>query len=148
MSSPFVGFYIKKKGGAFKMLILASCCSIMAFLYLGILNPCRHSCFYNTVPFMILFGLFITLFAVVLIPAVANASPPELVGAAYGIAYAFKNAGEATIPLMSVGPLLKSYENNMDITISLFIGFSLLSLFLSIILYVLDKNRRYSLPED
>lgn len=59
---------------------ISSIVMLIGFFYLGVLSPCTSACTGEVIPFMILYGIFITLFNVVLLPAVGDSSPIELVG--------------------------------------------------------------------
>lgn len=79
-------------------------------------------------------GIYVMIFPIVLIPAIANASPMKIAGTAYGIAYASKNFTEAIIPEIGVGPLLE--HSTIDVTLLLFLGLSIFCLILSVTLHI------------
>ncbi|KRX02263.1 Major facilitator superfamily domain, general substrate transporter [Pseudocohnilembus persalinus] len=131
---PLVGLLIKKyKRFQFFLLIIATSCSLLFFCILYFHPGCEEACFNQLIVPVLIFGIFLMAFPVVLVPAVANASPSKLAGTAYGIAYAFRNFNEALIPYIGVGPLLSNYTVNA--TIMLFIGLSIFSLVISIVLH-------------
>ncbi|KRX02264.1 Major facilitator superfamily domain, general substrate transporter [Pseudocohnilembus persalinus] len=133
---PFIGnsTTIYKENFQFGLLIISNICCLIFFSILYFHPGCEEACFDQLIFVVLIFGLYIMTFPIVLVPAIANASPLKLAGTAYGIAYSFKNLNEAIIPYIGVGPLLENYPVNA--TILLFIGLSVFALAISIVLHI------------
>ncbi|MBF1068143.1 MAG: MFS transporter, partial [Porphyromonadaceae bacterium] len=152
--TPFLGFYLDKKGKGATMLILGSILMIVCHLVFA-LYPFVSGSTSSTVVAVgaiILLGISFSLVPATLWPSVPKLIDNKVLGSAYSAIFWIQNIGLMTVPII-IGAILDSVNKDVpagqtkDYTLAMlvFASFGVVAFLLSTFLKAVDKKKGYGL---
>ncbi len=152
--TPFLGFYLDKKGKGATMLILGSILMIVCHLVFALypfVSGSTSSTFV-AVGAIILLGISFSLVPATLWPSVPKLIDNKVLGSAYSAIFWIQNIGLMTVPII-IGAILDSVNKDVpagqtkDYTLAMlvFASFGVVAFLLSTFLKAVDKKKGYGL---
>lgn len=126
---PFIGVTVDKYGKRAYVMVTSAVVALFAFLLFIFFNPIYG---------LILFGLSFSIFASVVWPAITLVVPIQFIGLALGLTTSMQNTSVSLLPLVVayIFSATKSYPQ----TLLFFIFTSSLAIFISIVIFTMDRK--------
>ena len=159
--TPFLGYFLDKKGKGATMLIFGAMLLIICHLVFAFLLPVTHSKLlaYSTI---VILGISFALVPAALWPSVPKIIDEKILGSAYCLIFWVQNIGLCFVPVLIGSVLAAANANNpaviaaqaahadfvpynYTIPLVIFAAFGVLALIIAIYLKVLDKKRNLGL---
>ena len=151
--TPFLGFYLDKKGKGASMLLYGALLMILCHLTFALVLPIYPSKILAFAAIVVL-GVSFSLVPASLWPSVPRVMDKRYLGSAYSLIFWVQNVGLCLVPIV-IGKVIKAANPGIDdpmqynytIPMLVFASFGVLALFFGLYLKYLNKKHNYGLEE-